>query len=351
MKNETNQKNRTEQMNTQNNGIHAMNNEIENKAEGRINQTNRRGLAMNNATIRIRTRTLTSLAALSIALGATVPAYAIIDNTATVSGTSPRGNTITDSSTENVTTDSRNPEFTIAKSISTLNDESGEAIIFQYVVDNTGNVGLDGTSVSITDPGPQFNGSGATNTLGSITYISGDTNSNNIIDTNESWTYQASYTLAQADVDNAAGITNGVTNTVTTASITDTSTTPVAATFDTVNSTLTAQDTLPDNSAVTLAKIATRDGSTEDDGSGLGTPGTAGNAYIAGETITYVFTVENTGNTTLSSLTVSDTSFTGAGTLSSIVCTISTDATIATLAPGGTETCTATYVVQEGDLI
>lgn len=62
----------------------------------------------------------------------------------------------------------------------------------------------------------------------------------------------------------------------------------------------------------------------------------------AGDVIGYSVLVSNTGNTTVTSITVSDT-------LVTLVCPTSGAATIATLAPGGSETCTGSYTVLQSD--
>jgi uncharacterized repeat protein (TIGR01451 family) len=71
-----------------------------------------------------------------------------------------------------------------------------------------------------------------------------------------------------------------------------------------------------------------------------------GDGATVGDIITYTFVVTNTGNVTLSNIVVSDPL---AG-MSPIVCTISGDATIATLAPGGSETCSSTYAITQADI-
>lgn len=63
----------------------------------------------------------------------------------------------------------------------------------------------------------------------------------------------------------------------------------------------------------------------------------------AGTTINYTITVSNTGNVTISGITVSDP-------LGSPVCATSGNATIVTLAPSSQETCTLTYTVSQADL-
>ncbi|MEZ5801496.1 MAG: hypothetical protein R3D29_14820 [Nitratireductor sp.] len=310
---------------------------------------------MNRGAVGLRT-TLTSILALALAAGVSAPAFAAITNTGSVTASTPSGGTVSDTASESVTVAAPVRSFTVAKSIASISTASGDdasfpdggdTVTFNYAVANTGNISITGASVSITDPGPSFIDNGSTahagaNSLSSISYVSGDSNTNGVIEPTETWIYEATYTLDQADVDYAAGVTNGVTNTITTASATAVS--GGSATFDSGASTLTAQDTISQNAAINLTKVATRDGTTPDNGSV--TP------FDPGETITYLFTVANQGNVTLSSMTVSETAFvapSGAGA-PTITCTISSNATIASLAPGESETCTATYTVQEADL-
>ena len=297
--------------------------------------------------------TATSILALTLALGTTVPAFAAITNTAQISGSTPSGGTVTDTSSESVTVETAVPEFTIVKSIASISTaagdiatdpDGGDTIVFQYAVANTGNITLDGSTVSITDPGPQFGGTDPDAPLGAISYLSGDTNTNGNIEPSETWIFQASYVMTQGDVNHAVagGATDNVTNTVTTASVDDSGGNP--ATFDTVGSTLTATGTIPENASISLTKIATRDGTHEDDGSGT--------AYAVGEDIVYLFTVTNDGNVTVSGITVSETAFTAPSKASAptITCTASGNATINALSPGETTYCSATYTVQEADM-
>ncbi|EQM73701.1 DUF7507 domain-containing protein, partial [Microbacterium maritypicum] len=66
----------------------------------------------------------------------------------------------------------------------------------------------------------------------------------------------------------------------------------------------------------------------------------------AGETINYSFLVTNTGNVTLTGVTVTETAFTGTGTPPVVTC----PAGAASLAAGATVTCTASYVVTQADI-
>ncbi|WP_141561867.1 choice-of-anchor A family protein [Micromonospora sp. WMMA1996] len=63
-----------------------------------------------------------------------------------------------------------------------------------------------------------------------------------------------------------------------------------------------------------------------------------------GEVVTYRYVVTDTGNTTLTGVAVDETAFSGSGRPSAITC----DG--ATLAPGQSLTCTATYAVTEADV-
>lgn len=72
----------------------------------------------------------------------------------------------------------------------------GAVLNFAIVVANTGNVPLTGLTVS-----DQVEANAATAAI----YLAGDVNSNGVLDVREIWTFGASHTLTQAEVDSRAG--------------------------------------------------------------------------------------------------------------------------------------------------
>ncbi len=307
----------------------------------KANQTGRRLSASVAATLK---GLAIALLAPMISLAAATSANAAnLTNTAHAFGTAPGGTAgavISNDSTVNIPVTTKTPAYTVAKSvISTTTGngaaltavDAGDIITYSYVVANTGNVSL--SAVSLTDPGVSFNGGAAQALTSGPTYSAGDINTNNKLDVGETWTYSASYTFTQPDVDAAAGITDGVSNSVT-ASANDPQGTPVSPTPG--GSTLTATATITSSPALTIAKTATVGGNA------VGLPITT--ALVVGDTINYSYLVTNTGNVTISGIAVSETAFTGTSTAP----TPAGGAT--TLAPGANTTYTASYVVTQADI-
>jgi uncharacterized repeat protein (TIGR01451 family) len=273
----------------------------------------------------------TALAAL-FGFSSVSASYAALSNTAEATGTPAAGTLTNPTDTLSLPVALKNPKYTAVKSVVSMTTSNGasasqtdglDVITYQYVVDNTGNVTLSG--VTLTDAGPTFNGNAATNGLSAITLASGDTNNNNLLETTETWTYTATYILAQADVDNSAGVTNGVANSVV-ASASDPQNVPALQDTGTV---LTATATIPAAPALSIDKTAD----------------TAGPLTV-GQVINYTYLVTNTGNVTISGVDVNETSFNGTGT----PVPNPTTAGSTTLAPGGTVTFTASYTVTQADI-
>lgn len=280
---------------------------------------------------------LLSLAAVSAANAAN------LTNTAQAIGTAPGGTTdgvTSNTSTVDIPVTLKAPSYTVAKSVSSVTTsngttatavDAGDIITYTYIVANTGNVSL--SAISLTDPGVSFNGGTAQALTSAPTLSSGDGNSNNKLDVGETWNYTASYTLTQPDVDAAAGVTDGVSNTVA-VSANDPQSVAVSPTPG--GSTLTATTTITSVPALTIAKSATVGGNA------VGLPITT--ALVAGDTISYSYLVTNTGNVSISGISVTETAFTGTSTAP----TPSGGAT--SLVPGASTTFTATYVVTQADI-
>lgn len=135
----------------------------------------------------------------------------LLRNTATVTATSPDGNSPSFSDTVEITPEVNAPALTALKTVdeSGLSDPpmSGDVLIYSISVTNSGNQTLrnislidalrrvDGTMVSPA-PQPQF--------------VGGDVGQIGLMEVGEVWTYTAEYTLSQEDID-AGGVNNQVT--------------------------------------------------------------------------------------------------------------------------------------------
>ncbi|HLP70119.1 MAG TPA: choice-of-anchor D domain-containing protein, partial [Rhizobium sp.] len=232
-----------------------------------------------------------------------------VENTATGTGTPPSGPPI-ESPPDTVTVPpDQTPGMTIEKS-GTLNDADGDGLIdlgetisYSFLVRNTGSVTL--TNVTVDDP--MLTNAGVSVTPGPQTLGPGG-----------SVTFTASYTPTQADID------NGQVENTATGTGTPPSGPPIESPPDTV---LVPPDVA---SGMTIEKSGTLN---DGDGDGF---------IDLGETISYSFLVRNTGNVTLTNVTVDDPMLTNAG--------VSVTPGPQTLAPGGSVTFTATYTPTQADI-
>ena len=137
-------------------------------------------------------------------------------NTATVTGTDPNGDPT--SATPTSDTEPLPGDIDIEKT-GAFDDgvdgfaDPGELISYTFTVTNPGNLSM--TNVVVSDPLPG---------LSAITFSGGDSNADSQLDIDETWTYQASYAVTQADIDAGA-----VSNTATVTG-TDTNGDPATAT-------------------------------------------------------------------------------------------------------------------------
>jgi hypothetical protein len=227
------------------------------------------------------------------------PAFAAITNTATANGTPAAGTLTPPTDAESVPVAPAAPTLTVAKSVAppveTGTDgviNSGDTITYTYVVTNTGNVTIN--SAAPVDAGPKFNTINGTGSLSGFTLVS-TTNvatTGSTLAPGESGTFTAVYTLSNVDAYRAAGILaasgNAVENSATATG------TPVSGTLAAVTPS-TAETQIPANPKMSINKVAVITTDT----------GTVGSADV-GDVITYTYTVVNTGNVTISSVSIND---------------------------------------------
>ncbi|MDO8367964.1 MAG: HYR domain-containing protein, partial [Saprospiraceae bacterium] len=217
----------------------------------------------------------------------------------------------------------QNPDISITKtgiwndSNNDGNADVGETISYTFVVENTGNVTL--TNVTVTDPLVTIVG-------GPIaTFAPGEI---------DNTTFTGTYILTQADID------AGQFENIATATGTDPNGDPVTDQSDDPQDPTNVDpdnDGDPDDPTVTDLPQA---GSIALEKTGVwNDANNDGNADV-GETITYTFNVTNTGNVTLTNITVTDPLVTVVG------------GPLATLAPGASNntTFTGTYVLTQADI-
>ena len=261
----------------------------------------------------------------------------LVENTATADGTDPSGDPVSDDSDSTNPADDTGsdddptvvsidptPELELIKNSDGITDANGNGLVdlgdvvnYTFTVSNTGNVTISG--ITIDDPT-------ATVVGGPITLTPS---------ASDSTTFTATYTLTQADID--AG---GVTNTAT-AGGTDPSGNPVEDISDSGGDTPDGNDGTGDDDptftvlasepALEVFKTAVPS---------FSTPPTPG------DTITYTVEVVNTGNATVSGITVTDPLFTPSDITAN--CTFPT--TDGTLAPTEAVTCEATYTLTQADI-
>ncbi|MFK7939876.1 MAG: hypothetical protein AB8B82_10885 [Roseovarius sp.] len=253
-------------------------------------------------------------------------------NTASVSSVSPPG-TIAPSDEVDATVNVAIPGPAMAV-LKTANDDDvqdpaqiGDQIVYTITVRNIGNVTLtapvlsdtlqdaDGESLSIPDPA--FQG--------------GDDDNDSNLSVGEIWTYTTTFALDQQAID-AGGVSNLVT-----ATANDPFNTP---TTDDVDDPVVTD--VPRTPAIAVIKAAEFD------------DGGDGQADV-GDTISYTYTVTNTGNVTLFDITLAETTFTGAGAapipaLQTGGADLGGDPAVLDLPFGQSMTFTATYVLLQDDL-
>ncbi|MFV0309918.1 MAG: Ig-like domain-containing protein, partial [Desertimonas sp.] len=260
---------------------------------------------------------------------------ATFSNQATASATSPGGMALTDASqsgtdpdpdadhdpTNNdeatpITLIANNPVVSLTKTASpTAHDElpPGTVVTYSFEVDNIGNVTL--TDLVVTDLGTD-----GTGTLSPVVCPGGSAAIARLDPDDAPVVCTATYLLSVTDVDDGTIVNNARVE----------ATAPYGPSILDTSSVTLLPDRIP---ALSIVK------STED-------------FYEeAGDTLTYLFVVENTGTVDLTAVTVTDTDFSGTGTAPTVTCPVDDgDHVIDLMAPDQIVTCTATYVVTQADV-
>ena len=229
-----------------------------------------------------------------------------VTNTATVNAEDPSVNPITADSNTLIT------NFTPTASISLVKAgvfgdtnmdgfaQVGEVINYSFVVNNTGSLTL--SNVTIADPLMTVTGN-----IASLAVSASDNS-----------TFTGTYVLTQSDID------NGSVSNLATVNAFDPIATPVSADS---NAGVPLVTNLPTSASMSLVKIGVFNDTSMD-----------GLAQV-GETIDYSFTVSNTGNLTLSNVTITDPLMSVPGTLATLAVSASDNSTFS-----------GTYVITQTDI-
>ncbi|MCK7590037.1 gliding motility-associated C-terminal domain-containing protein [Subsaxibacter sp. CAU 1640] len=254
-----------------------------------------------------------------------------VSNQATVTGTSTGGVDVSDLSDDNSITEDDTTVTTLCQSAAialiktgVFNDgdgdscsDVGETITYTFTVTNEGNASI--TNVVLDDP----------MLGGTIALSSGDTDSDGELDVDEIWIYTSDYTITQVDIDlgvvmnqaTVIGVSNGT-------NVSDLSDDNSILENDITEVTLCIPNIV---ASISLEKVGVFN-DTNGDGSAQ-----------AGETISYSFTLYNTGDSTLFNIVLEDE-------LPNIMMSGNM---ISQLLSGETDnsTYTATYVITDLDII
>lgn len=294
-----------------------------------------------------------SALALLTALSSVSPAFAAIDNTAVAVGTFAASDDTTSAPDTASVPVLLNRNLSVVKTVFTApstvagtdpaNTDAGDTIVYRYTITNNGSVTEN--NVTPIDVGPTFNGETAVNSLSTFTEVTGvGTGDAATLAPGETVVFEADYTFAALDILNAAGVTDGVSN-VATASSDDVPGSPPSP---------PALATIPAVPALDIVKVAVLNDETVADG-----------FAEAGETITYTYTVTNTGNVALTNVGIQDTHegvlLTGANLPAGEVITtegllgpsdvgVANDGVIDTLEAGAVATFTITLTVTQAEV-
>ena len=254
-----------------------------------------------------------------------------VTNVATGTGTPPTGPPVTTNSPPVIVPSSPAPALTVVKSVTSTGPYNtvGQTVTYQFVAKNTGNVTLTTVGINDTQTAP----AGALTTGPTCTGLATPTatcsGSSTTLAPGQSATFTATYTLTQADLNNGS-----VADSATASGTPPTG--PVVTSAPSTATVPTAQST-----GITVLKSVT----------------STGPYNAVGQTVAYQFVATNTGNVTLTGVSVADTQTAPAGSLASgptctglATPTASCSGSTTTLAPGQSATFVATYLLTQADL-
>ncbi|WP_299881450.1 hypothetical protein [uncultured Cocleimonas sp.] len=194
---------------------------------------------------------------------AEVDAGSIVNN-ASATGTTTSGNMDPAPATNTITIVS-DPKWTLTKTSSSTPTKQGDVVAYSFSLENTGNVTVSGITLNDTqcDALP-------------TSPISGDVSNPGVLDTDETWVYSCNHTVIQDEVD-AGSVVN---NASATGTPEGTESLAAAPATNTISITPTPSWALTKTSSSTPTK--------------------------EGDVVAYSFSLENTGNVTVSGITLND---------------------------------------------
>ena len=229
----------------------------------------------------------------------------VVNNAAHATAADPAGGTVTSNLDTAQAPANQSPAISLTKTDSDARSiahpSAGRVVTYYFVAENTGNVTL--TGVIVYDP------------LAGLSAITCPASWDKTLAPGDHVTCSATYPLTQDDID-AGSVAN---------TATATGTPPTGA-----DATDVAGDDVTLTPAPALSLVKTPNPAT---------------VTAANQTVTYSFLVTNTGNVTITDPSITETAFTGSGTRPVATCPAG-----ASLAPGGSVTCTATYQVTQADI-
>ena len=286
-------------------------------------------------------------------------AYAAIVNTVTATGTAPGGpvNGVTANDGESVDVADDKPQIAVVKSFTfapggDLNNDGdvdpGDIVAYTYTVTNNGNVTLqnvsladahDGVGAPLTIVTPTLvttdNGSAAAGTINDSTDTGSADNDWDVFGPGDVITFTSVYTVVPGDLTAATSSDGDIDSTVTASGNYDPGT---GNTVVTANSSVAVPLTI--TPSLQIAKVA--DDTTD---------------VVAGQVVTYTYTVTNNGNVPISNVALADTHNGAAGALVPAFQSFTTNTgstntgnTITVLQPGDVAIYTASYTVTQNDI-